>query len=596
MPTVALDAWCQAWKPRSQLTVSKWGRKYVKLPASARSPDYDDEQSYWLRSPLDAVPDTSLKEIVVIGPPGSSKTTLFEVGVPYCIAEDSGDTLILNHTVPMTDAWFESRGKPYLKLCEPVKALWPKKPNRDKVDTILFDHMTLWTGGANDSDTQSRSCRWVWGDEVWKWKQRIMREARARLHDRWNAKCIFVSQGGDEKIGEAETELYTAYTAGTMEVAHFTCPHCGHLQPWDRNKGLRYDETKDEMGVWDYDAAAKSARWVCANEPCQAVFKDDIQVRRQLSSTLQYVVTNPKAQAKIRSFQYPAYCVWWIPWGVLAVEWIKANEAKHRGDYGPLKTYRQKREAAFWSEEITVPHGALRPAGYFQTDYMNGELWDGELYRFLTIDKQKDHYWVVIAAWKQDGSSRILFESRINTEAALRDIQLRYKVTDGCVFCDVRYEPSDAYALCAKFNWTAVMGEEKDLYTHHRKKGKSYSRYFSELERVFTGANGHCYKVNFGNKPIKDILSRLRGGQGAAWETPDDVSPQFTYQIDSEVLKEVVNKNTKQLTWRWEKFRPNHLWDCCVLQVLAACIANLVGAVEAPAPENPPMPQPSEES
>jgi len=609
MPTVALDAWRQAWRPRSSLSVSEFGRKCVKLPHSARSPDYDPDQSYWLRDPLDALPDTSLDEIVLIGPPGSAKTTYFEVALANIIVENPGPTLVLNHTVPMTDVWFESRGKPALKACKPVAALWPTKLIKDKVDTVLFDHMPLWTGGANDSDTQSRSCRWVLGDEVWKWKQRIMRESRARLHDRWNAKCVFVSQGGDEKAGDAETELFAAYQAGTREVAHFTCPHCQTVQPWrmrpPKSEGevaastiaprgfLLYDDCTDSNGVWDYDAAAASARYICENETCPSpIFVDDIQVRRQLSSSLSYVATNPKPSKKKRSFQYNALCVWWISWGTLAVEWIKANESKHKGDLGPLKTFKQKRLAEFWSDELTVPYGALRISGYLKTDYMNGEMWPGEHIRFLTIDKQKDHYWAMVAAWKSDGSSRILFESRVNTESALRDIQLRYKVMDGATFMDARYEPSEVYSVCAKFNWTAVMGEDRDLYTHYPKKGKPYERYFSKMEKVFSGINGHCWKINFGNKPLKDILSRLRAGQGAAWETPDDVSPEFTHQIDSEVLRDFVNPKTKEVTRRYVKIKhANHGWDLCVLQVLGACIANLIGYAPAPEKEKP-MPEP----
>lgn len=540
-----------------------------------------------MRDPLDAIPDTTCQIEVVIGPPGSSKTTIFEVGAPYVIAEDAGPTLLINHTGPMVEDWFESRGKPVLKACKPVKALWPTILTKDKKDVILFDHMPLWIAAANKTDLQSKSCRYVWGDEVWQWSQGMIKEALARHHDRWNRKGIFVSQGGEEKVGDAETELFALFQSGTREVAHFECPHCHEVQPWLLNQ-LKYDECKDANGVWDYQAAEKTVRYVCRNEACAHAFSDDIRTRRSLSATLRYVATNPKPQRGVRSFQYNAMAVWWIPWGTLAIEWIQANESKRKGDLLPLKQFKQKRLAEFWQEELAVPYGRLHGAGYKTTDYANGEMWDGELYRFLTIDKQQDHYWACVRAWKPDGSSRRLFYSRINTDDGLVDLQQRFKVPDALVYVDARYLPSAVYALCAQRGWMAVMGDKKKLFPHVPRKGPIRYKYFSKITPVVLPTGG-CDLVFFGNEPIKDILANLRSGQGCTWEQPDNIEPEYAYQLDSEVKREVVNKETKQTSNIWVKFRPNHAWDTEVLQTLGACIMGLIGPGDLPPPvDNPP--------
>ena len=578
MVSVALEAWCRSWMPRSPLSVTEWARRHVKTPHSSRATSFDPDQSYWLTQPLNRLPDNNIPEIGIIGPPGSSKTTYFEAGIPYIISEEPGPTQLSFHTDTDAEDWLLTRGKPVLRGCRPVKDLWPEDKNKDKKDQIIFDHMPFWIGGANFSSLQSKSVRWVFGDEVWRWKPGMMREARARTHDRWNAKCVFTSQGGDEK-----TELHQAWMASTRHIAHFSCPHCSKVQKWNLNQ-LLYDETKDENGIWNYDAAAKSARYVCVNEECKHAFQDDIQIRRQLAATLQYIPENPSA--RVEYYQYNFMTVWWISWGKVVIEWIQANEAKHRGDWQPLIKFKQKRMAEFWTEEITVAHKKLIGGSYSKADYVEGQLWDGELYRFFAVDKQQDHFWAAIRAIKQDGSSRLIFESRVNTEEALRDIQLRYKVQDQLCFMDARYRTTDVYRHCAKFGWTAFFGDQEDGFNHYpRGSKKPVRRYFSPIKTADIGNGCLVRYILFSNEKIKDLLSILRGGHGPSWEVPSDISEAYVFQIDSEVKRDFVNKTTKEVSMRWVRFRDNHLFDCEVMLTAAANMFRLIGGYEAPPPD-----------
>jgi hypothetical protein len=56
--------------------------------------------------------------------------------------------------------------------------------------------MPLILGGANLSNFQEKSVRWLYGDEVWAWEPGLVREFQARHHNRWNRKEYLVSQGG----------------------------------------------------------------------------------------------------------------------------------------------------------------------------------------------------------------------------------------------------------------------------------------------------------------------------------------------------------------------------------------------------------------
>jgi hypothetical protein len=75
---------------------------------------------------------------------------------------------------------------------------------------------------------------------------------------------------------------------------------------------------------------------------------------------------------------------------------------------------------------------------------------------------------------------------------------------------------------------------------------------------------------------FKDILSRLRNGEGARWETPADVSATYKEQLDSE-KKVASTKCGGRLRWKPFK-RDNHLWDAENYCTFAAVYAGVFTA------------------
>ncbi|MFI3244273.1 MAG: hypothetical protein R3Y56_08480 [Akkermansia sp.] len=77
----------------------------------------------------------------------------------------------------------ESRMQKLFDNCAPVKALYPPDKNKKRNTTIHFANgMTLWMAGAyNRKNLQTRSIRWLIGDETWLWPQGHMAEAEARV-------------------------------------------------------------------------------------------------------------------------------------------------------------------------------------------------------------------------------------------------------------------------------------------------------------------------------------------------------------------------------------------------------------------------------
>lgn len=77
------------------------------------------------------------------------------------------------------------------------------------------------------------------------------------------------------------------------------------------------------------------------------------------------------------------------------------------------------------------------------------------------------------------------------------------------------------------------------------------------------------------------MLVNMRGGHGAEWGLPSDVSDAYKRQMLSEVKRPVLVGKEKKVVERYVQVgdRPNHLWDCEAEQVVGACIKRIVRAI-----------------
>lgn len=568
-----LQAFADAMRPPSRLHIDEWAGKFVKLPHSARSPEFDISSTPWLLEPMREFSDNDNKEIVIVAPVGSGKTTLFEGAVPWIISEEPGGTLIALQTDSEASTWAETRLNPSLQLCEPIKNLFPEDRHKKRKTEIIFPHMPLLIGGANLSTLQSKSMRYVIGDEVWLWKSGMIEEARRRTHDRWNSRCLFVSQGSFE--GD---DFHEAYKQTDQRVFKWLCTGCDNRNAWDF-KYIKYEKVTDSNDRLIESEIEKSARLVCPH--CEKEYDDKVQTRRELSDNSTYESSNPNSRPGYIGFNYTALCVWWISWGKLVIEWVKANETKKQGVQKALAQFKQKRLAQFWAEEIGDNRSALIGADYKKHDLIDGSKIEGELYRIMTVDVQRDHFWGAIRAWRADGSSRLVYEDKILTWESIREVQQQYKVQDTFVGIDAQFRTDEVYSRCGKFNWNALHGSGKDHFNHIKGK-RHYKKLFSPFNKAVSSTGKTARYCHWSNEKVKDILSILRAGSGAAWEVPQDISEAYLEQIDSEVKKDLINKVDGSVKARWVKIKKhNHLWDCETMNLMMAIMLNIVVVPDA---------------
>jgi len=569
---IALKAFCRAITPPSDMDVVEWACEYVKLPQSARSPNFDIDATPWLREPMLWIADDENKEVVVMAPVGSGKTTMLEGILPWIIAEEPGPTLITMQTDDDARAWVDTRFHPSLKSNDKVAPLLPSGKQRGnfRKGEILFPHMPLHIGGANLANLQSKSIRFVYGDECWLWKPGMLEEARRRTHDRWNSRVVLVSQGGVE--GD---QFDGAFQDADIHDFCFECPKCKQRQTYQW-KQVKFKHVKTEGEEWDWDAITESVHYECANEDCKEKFEDRAEVRRQLSASGKYISRNNNAKPGRIAATYPAMAVWWINWSKLVHEWITAQDARKRMNMAPLRQFIQKRLAQSWVEPSETISLKGATDAYQLKEYFNGEKWEEENFRFMCVDVQQDHFWAVIRAWSIEGKSRLLYEGKIDEWEGLRMLRDRMKVPNRCVFVDRGYRPETVALECRKSQtpndpnpWNCLLGEESNGYASKVGKRRVMKPY-SSIQRARTTAGLYYKYCKFSNLLAKDTLSALMRGDGAGWQIPANHREEYRKQMENERKVEVSPGK-----WRYKVSKTwvgNHLWDCETMQIIAASI------------------------
>jgi len=565
---ILFSAFRNACRPPVKMPPSEWATGRVAL-YEGLSPTYQADSAPWLREPLDAFADVDAKEVCLLAPVGTGKTTMIEAAIAFVISEDPGGTMIVGQTDSDIKDWSETRMQHTLRNTKETMGLLPTGKNRHKLrkDAIIFPHMSMFLTGANISGLQAKSMRRVLCDEVWTWDKGMIREAQGRLHDRWNRQFILVSQGG--VIGD---DWHGKWTQTNQHERFFRCPKCEHEQTFAW-QNVRFDEIDDAI------TASKTARMVCENEECDFIITEDPVLRRSLSTGAYYKQTTTGMDGS-HGYRFCMLENWTIPLSRLVYERIIAMREVKRGNLELLKSFIQKRLADFWNDQKEDERPELTGGGYSVNDYASGEPWEDEHVRFMTIDRQQDHFWGCVRSWTGNGDSRMLWYGKIDTWDRVKQIQETYKVESRKTVIDCGYQKDEVYKRCAQYGWLALRGDQRDNYPHRTQSGKMIQKSYSRFQTV-QASNGAKTMVCFwSNLAIKDTLHQLRTGQGVRWEIPDDAGSEYLRQIDAEVRR----GEGKTAMWK-KRHNDNHAVDCEAMQIVLASILGLIGSTD-PEPES----------
>lgn len=574
-------------KPPTQLKPWQWSEKNVKIANSERATFFDPSQTPWWKAPMECSADHEVREVVIIAPTGSGKSTMAEALIPYIVSEDPGAMLYASQTDVDARYWAETRLMPALKSVESIRNLWPQDRHKSRKLEIIFPHMPLVMGGANMSNFQEKSVRWIYGDEVWKWAPGLLRECQARTHNRWNRKEFYVSQGGlggrldDNGKPEGGDDLWREWNKTDQSDYSWLCD-CGKEQPyvWD---GIKYDIIERTKGVVDDFLTAQTTRLCC--KFCAKEYLDDVKTRRRLAESnlnngnLGYIPKQVYALPTHKGFHVDSLAVWWVSWAQETLEYLTAKRLSVSGFSDNLRQWMQKRRANFWIEEMADSQLNIRRSSDFsKKDFANNQQISDEVHRFATIDAGKDHFWIVICAWRQGGFCRVLHEGYVasdgDKETPLRDLCDSYSVARSKTIIDFGYDPDRMADLCVAHGWGGIRGDgKKQSFLHATASRKPVEKLYSMTKRHVARSGGVAKYVFIASNAIKDILAKMIANQDQI-ELPSDLSKPFENHMQCE--RRIVERNAKtgheKAIWITPNGGANHLFDCMCYQVAIAII------------------------
>jgi phage terminase large subunit GpA-like protein len=546
-----------AWSIPEDLGVAEWGSKYMVIPSTPYGGSrFRPEMSPWLIEPLEALKDDAVREIVLNCSAQSGKSTYLYLAMLYALAEAPAPALFFAPTDALSLRYARQRIIPMLERCPKLKHLMPQDRKDKQLREVVFPNGSLMIGAANESFAQSWSCKYVFCDEVARFKNTgILSQIRARTTQYYDSKVVLASTPLDEHDDYAR-----AWERTSQKIFHLACPECGNLisPEFDNLRWTTDETTKGKDGKYNFDELAKTVFLPCPKCKLEIIHND--KNWRAMVNNGKYVSSNPKASNKYEGYRWSAMCLppnSGVNWASLVQEFLTAKHEMNSGYYGSLKEFVRLRCALPWSEQKAAPLPTL-----ILEPYDANVPWKDAALTVMAVDvhgKDANIFWVGVRSVARNGDSRLMHYSREVSWQAIDKIRDKYSIPPHLVAVDSGYATFDVYAHCAKYGYTAWKGEEitNDAGYPHISRGRTIRRPWSVPVRVDIKDRGRKVTLfKHANNLVKDALHRCRTGRTHAKWLVGDVGEYTSFylsQIDNEVKKEVIQKKTGKRILRWVK-------------------------------------------
>lgn len=589
------QSWRLGWRKPDRRPIPEWLHDHWVLPSAYAQPGrFDVSTSRHLIKPFEAIQADHVREVSMLAAIQTAKTLVVEGAIAWAACNSPGPIMWTLQTDEDAREHCSQRFMEALKSVRQIREMLPEDRHLLQKAAIYFGPFFLEVNGANMNNLQRVSVRWKFNSEVWLWKQGLLSHARGRVsafEKAGNSKVVNESQGGNH--GD---DFDLAWQAGNQQVWSVRCFGCGQLQPLTFEARRVSDPTKRAGVVWNEDArrpdgtwnvgrAVETCRWECPN--CGAAHADTAPTRARWNAEGDYLSLRPDADPKNQSFRWEALVA--RDMGQLVAQFLEARKQQKVGVVQAMQDFRRQRQALPWQDDDMGATVVLKGGGYKLTDANITDPIDNEARRFLTIDRQRDHFWVAVRAWRADTSSKQLYRGRVTTPEQIEDIRRRFNVEPQLTFEDAGYFPNGVYSDCARFGWTALKGSGDNFFSVEI-RGRKVKRMWSDVVRVLHDGK-MIPLIHWCSDPVKDILYNLRTGKAAKWEIADDAGPEYEHQLNGDAKKERINGKTGRPEWRWIRRHANHMHDLEAMQVCAALMLALLlpPKEEAEDVTNPPL-------
>jgi len=559
--------------PKKQLSISEWCEQSLVLsPRITNIPGpYSTNLTPYVREPLEAFGNDSVRRITLVWGAQTSKTTTILAGLSYRLAVEPCPALWVMPSEALARSFSETRWLPMVDDCPILAKEKPENTDKIKILEQHFRKMSLWFVGSNSpANLSSRSVSLLMLDEVDKFSDGAnskeagaLQLAEARVATYPNHLVVSTSTPTT-----ADSIIWAEWQKGDMRFFFVPCPHCGHKQKliWER---VKWDEkAKLEDGVYDFGIVKNSAYYECEN--CQKQIRDGHKTMMLRQG--EWRSTNPKGEPGRRSYHLNGLYPPWVTFGSLAVKFL---QDKHSGIIG-LQDFVNRVLAEPWME-----HDQER-VEIIPGKYKLGEVNMGEKL-VMACDIQEAggfHAWCVVRAWDMDGKSRLVWAGRLETWGDIKAKADEFNVEPKATFIDSGDQTRDVYLHCCQWGFIALVGSDKSSFSEIVGEQR-VQRPFARIANgdPFSGKNvgsreGWKWKLcpvwRWSNPAIKDILSNLLKTDGFIAEDTPEV---WKVHISSETKVEVRNPMTGRTRRVWKQIgKHNHLLDCECMAIVGAAL------------------------
>lgn len=562
--------------------IDAWASDWVKLPiALTQNGAFRVGGSRYLLEPLAALQDDAVRQVVVIAPVRGGKTLLWDLWLPWIVANDPGPCMYSTLTDELAAAHCEARTMPILETCDPVVKLFSDDRFKKRTQDIIFRNgMPFWATGQALSNFQAKGIRFLCLDEVWQWEPGRLPEAKSRLGDfekLGTSKCLILSQGGN-----VQDDLYVEWQTSDRREWSVRCLSCGReFQPGF--KQIKWDEYRLDNRDWDIPRALETVRLHCPH--CDHAHYDNAGTHERWNESGRFVPTHAGGIKGNAGFHWSGVIT--RRWQSLVEEFLQASNARRRGTGTELfMTFWQKREAVFWDEEM------LFEQAKYAVDEKPKEEISG--YPIFTVDRQNEGmYWGMVRVVTEDRKSHRLWFGHLYSETEIELKRKEYSVPPLRVLIDSGYEAKGdggVYAICARNGYLAVKGVgDTTQFPHHEIRGDKkvvIMRSFSKSVPVdaMEGTRSAGRRMTRLIRYSSDIMAdRLKAHiDNEHWVEPvlnpnDELEIEYRKQMASEQKRFKRSETTGRYQMTWVQIRKdNHAWDLAKMQILAMTIMGLI--------------------
>ena len=534
---------------------------------------------------------------VLMFPPQVFKSLFMQLRLARQMAVETGPALWYCKTGKESEAFSDTKLSRLLEACQSVQRKRFHDPDARGGKTLMkMPDMTLeMLGSDNRNDRNGKSGRDLFLDESWQYEPGTLREIIARSDSYEGSRRIIIGTTGPSV--DDETDLL--WQQSSRNAWRCVCPSCKVRVPLefgeaDSKSGMRWDSneiTREPDGRWRPQAAARTTRWVCPLCEAPHLYSPDLQ--RWMTDPANgagYEQTNSNPSPRV--FGWTGEAVIFRNWEDLVAEWLEASNAKALGSIELIEEFTRKKRCRAWDPSMVLKGSRTIPFG----DYNMGDPWadegvdeNGNPLRFMTVDVQKDHYWVVIRQWSNKtgtwAHSRLLHFRKAFSSGELEDIRTEFKIEPMRVTMDCKWNDQAVYQICHRYGFTAVAGV--DVRSNSFLHSDGVRRIYDEprMMDAYAGKveSGHAFatRIQFSSIAGKFRLEMTRQSKGVngewVWSVPRNAPPEYMKQAWGEVM---IRKRNPKGGWRTEfkEIGENHAFDCESVQCVVASIMGILGS------------------